>query len=52
MKQGYLSQYFSGVAAKRLSSVEANILISNQHEFNGVEGLRTLLGEPVGQGTV
>lgn len=49
MEQGHLSQYFSGIAAKRLSSVEANILVSNQHEFNGVEGLRGLLGEPAGK---
>lgn len=49
MKQGYLSQYFQGIAAKRLSSVEADILVSNQHEFNGVEGLRALLGEPAGK---
>jgi hypothetical protein len=49
MRQGYLSHYFQGIAAKRLSSVEADILASNQHEFNGVEGLRTLLGEPVGK---
>lgn len=49
MKPGYLSQYFQGIAAKRLSKVEASILTSNQHEFNGVEGLRTLLGEPSGK---
>jgi len=39
MKQGYLSQYFDGVALKRLSAVEANVSRSNQHEFNGVESL-------------
>jgi len=49
MKRGYLSQYFSGVAVKRLSSVEADVLRSNQHEFNGVEGLRSIMGEPVGK---
>jgi hypothetical protein len=49
MKKGYLSQYFDGVAAKKLSQVEANILISHQHEFNGVEGLRRILGEPSGK---
>jgi len=49
MKQGHLSQYFRGIAAKRLSGVEASILLSNQHEFNGVEGLRSLLGEPAGK---
>lgn len=46
MKQGYLSEYFDGIAAKRLSAVEADVNHSNQHEFNGVGGLRTLLGEP------
>jgi hypothetical protein len=43
MKKGYLSQYFEGVAAKRLSSVEADILVSNQHEFQGVEQLKSIL---------
>jgi len=49
VKKGYLSQYFKGVAVKLLSSVEADILSSNQHEFNGVEGLRAMLGEPDGK---
>lgn len=49
MKRGYLSEYFEGVAAKRLSAVEADILISHQHEFQGVESLKTILGEPVGK---
>lgn len=49
MKQGYLSEYFDGVAAKRLSAVEVNMLTSHQHEFNGVMALRQLLGEPVGR---
>lgn len=46
MKLGYLSQYFAGVALKRLSAVETNVTRSNQHEFNGVESLRSILGEP------
>lgn len=49
MKKGYLSQYFTGVAIKKLSVVEADVLSSNQHEFNGVEGLRNILGEPDGK---
>lgn len=49
MKSGYLSQYFQGAAAKKLSAVEADVLTSNQHEFNGVEGLRDILGEPEGK---
>lgn len=49
MKRGYLSQYFEGVALKRLSAVEADIFRSHQHEFNGVEALRDILGEPTGK---
>ena len=44
MKKGYLSQYFEGVAVKRLSSVEINIDASNQHELNGVSKIKSLLG--------
>jgi len=44
MKQGYLSQYFKGVAAKTLSAVEADPVKSNQHEFNGVTPLKTIFG--------
>lgn len=49
MKHGYLSQYFEGVALKRLSAVEADFSRSHQHEYNGVEGLKTILGEPEGK---
>ena len=45
MKNGYLSQYFSGVIAKRLSAVEADRRKSNQHEFNGVAGMKNLFGK-------
>lgn len=45
MKKGFLSEYFEGVVAKRLSAVEANPGKSNQHEFNGVMALKQLLGE-------
>jgi hypothetical protein len=48
MKRGYLSEYFEGVAAKRLSAVEADLIRSHQHEINGVKGLREILGEPEG----
>lgn len=44
MKRGHLSQYFTGVAAKHLSAVEADVLRSHQHELNGVEGLKRLFG--------
>lgn len=46
MKKGYLSQYFQGIAVKNLSAVEADPVKSNQHELNGVSGLRKILGEP------
>jgi hypothetical protein len=49
LKKGYLSQYFNGVAVKKLSAVEADNLKSNQHEFNGVKELRNILGEPHGK---
>ena len=49
MKRGYLSQNFQGVALKRLSAVEADANRSHQHEYNGVEGLKALLGEPEGK---
>lgn len=45
MKVGHLSEYFTGVAAKRLRDVEVNPRTSNQHEFNGVNGLRQILGD-------
>jgi hypothetical protein len=40
-----LSSYFSGVAIKRLSLVEICSESYHQHEFNGVQGLRTMLGK-------
>lgn len=49
MKRGYLSQYFDGVAAKRLSAVEADTETSNQHEFNGTKELKLVLGEGTGE---
>jgi hypothetical protein len=44
MRRGLLSDYFDGVAVKRLSAVEANVLRSNQHEFNSSKQLKRLLG--------
>jgi hypothetical protein len=44
MKEGYLSQYFDAVAAKRLSAVEVDKKRSNQHEFNGSKALQKVLG--------
>lgn len=45
MRAGFLSQYFESVAMKRLRAVEANLLSSNQHEFNGISQLRQILGD-------
>lgn len=42
---GNLSALVSGAAAKRLSAVEARPDRSNQHEFNGVQSLKTVFGE-------
>ena len=44
MRQGYLSEYFKGVAAKVLSAVEADTATSNQHEYNGVSQLKNIFG--------
>lgn len=45
MKRGFLSQYFAGVAAKRLSTVETDIRKSNQHEYNGISSMKAFMGE-------
>ena len=39
-----LSQYFTGIGAKRLSDVEVALDVSNQHEFNGIAGFREIFG--------
>ncbi len=45
IKRGALSDFFQGVAAKRLSAVETRGDVSNQHEFNGSGALRQLFGD-------
>lgn len=45
MRRSYLSQYFQGVAVKRLRAVEVDSLRSNQHEIQGVRQLRNILGD-------
>jgi hypothetical protein len=45
IRRGLLSEHFEGVAAKRLSAVEADTSRSNQHEFNGVNQLKKILGQ-------
>jgi hypothetical protein len=44
MSEGLLRKCFDGVVAKRLSAVEADTNRSNQHEFNGTNILKKLLG--------
>lgn len=46
MKKGYLSEYFEGVAAKRLSAVEADTTRSNQHEFQAISKMLEFMGRP------
>lgn len=45
MKKWYLSQYFTAVAIKKLSLVEANATKSNQHEFNWTNQIKELFGQ-------
>lgn len=44
MRRGLLSDYFEGVAVKRLSAVEADPKRSHQHEFQGGH-IRKLMGD-------
>ena len=46
MRQGYLSEYFEGVAAKRLSAVEADETRSHQHEYHATKNMQAFLGSP------
>lgn len=45
MKRGFLSEYFEGVAVKRLSGVDATPARSNQHEVGTTLAMRQFLGE-------
>lgn len=49
MSFGILADYFEGAGAKHLTAVEVNRLRSNQHEFQGVSGFRSFLGQPSGK---
>src|SRR5437899_2273896 len=49
MKAGYLSEFFTGVALKTLTAVEADTARSNQHEFNGDAGLMRVFGKANGK---
>lgn len=44
MKWGDLRDHFKAIALKRLSSHEVDPTVSNGHEFQGVNGLRDVLG--------
>ncbi|MDD3013713.1 MAG: type II restriction endonuclease [Candidatus Gastranaerophilales bacterium] len=44
MSHGLLRKCFNGVAVKRLSAVEVDPSRSHQHELNGVNGLKEILG--------
>lgn len=46
MGRGTLADYFTGVAAKTIVAGEVKTLVSRQHEFNGVDSFRALLGTP------
>jgi hypothetical protein len=46
MKRGYLSEYFEGVAVKRLSAVEADETRSHQHEYGATKEMRVFMGTP------
>ena len=50
VRRGLLSDYFEGVAVKRLSVVERSPSRSNQREFYSCELLRRLLGDAYRQG--
>ncbi len=46
MRRGYLSQFFSGAGAKRLTAVEVDPGTSRQHEFQGTSEFRAIFGTP------
>jgi hypothetical protein len=45
-KRGHLSDFFDGYAVKRLTAVEVDPKRSSQHEFQGIQDLRRILGTP------
>lgn len=46
MKRGHLSEYFDGVAGKKLSAVESDTSRSNQHEFQAIRSMVNFMGKP------
>jgi hypothetical protein len=49
VRKGYLSEYFDGVAIKRLAAVEVDTTRSNQHEFNATREMLDFMGRPSGR---
>lgn len=47
METGYLNKYFSGVVVKKLSEVETNPAVSNQHEYNAKKPMDKIFGTEV-----
>lgn len=47
METGYLNKYFSGVVVKKLSEVETNPIVSNQHEYNAKKPMDQIFGTEV-----
>ena len=39
-----VAKFFTGIGAKRFTPVEITPVRSNQHEFNGINGFKTILG--------
>src|SRR5690349_7492853 len=46
MKQGALSDYFTGVGTKTLRGTEVDPSVSHGHELQGVDDFRAFLGTP------
>jgi len=44
MKKGHLSGHFTALAVKRLTATETDGAVSRQHEFDGVQELKRMLG--------
>ena len=44
MENGYLSRYFTGIVLKRLTEVETNPAVSNQHEYNARKPMDKIFG--------
>ena len=44
IQHGFLADYFDGIGFKRLKPVEIDPEVSHEHEFNGIDQFRKLLG--------